>query len=49
MENQSPDANHSTASGDVQNRRWLPIYAGVMLFATLIIVVLFLFSRHYSG
>jgi len=43
------DAKMSAVDRESSSRRWPLIYAGVAAFGTLVIVLLFLFSRHFSG
>jgi hypothetical protein len=49
MADQLPSADRSRVGSDAPTRRWGLIYAGVMLFAALVILLLLQFSRHFSG
>jgi hypothetical protein len=31
------------------SKRWYVVYAGVIVFTALVIILLFVFSRHFSG
>ena len=43
------DAKMSAVDRESNSRLWPLIYAGVAAFGALVIVLLFLFSRHFSG
>ena len=49
MAGQLPSADRSRVESDAPIRRWGLIYAGVMLFTALVILLLLQFSRHFSG
>lgn len=49
MADQPQGTRHPGIDSNLPSKKWRLIYTGVTIFTAISILLLFLFSRHYSG
>ncbi len=48
MRKTDTDAMREDSTGEMEDRSWYPVYAGVLVFAVVVITALWAFSRYFS-